>query len=237
MEMKTKWLGFVSLFVLILTTLWIVLLIVDQVNAGPLETFEQLLTHVASLNTVFYLAYINAALITLGDTILGVGLYLYCKRAHPTWSLVGLVFVPVYCTMNLTVYLSQITLIPYLLELRGVAGYQTMAEMILRLTISQWQVSAMAFFNGLAYALFGIPSLIFGFILVQSGRSVMKVGGGIFALSGTASLLGVIGFLAQSEILGKGVLVGGILFLFSLVFLSIAFLQKEPQESSMCEVG
>jgi hypothetical protein len=45
------------------------------------------------------------------------GLYLQCRPAAREWSLIGLVFVPVYCLLNLIAYLSQIALVPGLVQL------------------------------------------------------------------------------------------------------------------------
>jgi hypothetical protein len=95
------------------------------------------------------------------------GLYLFCRPAAPEWTLIGLVFVPVYCLMNLVAYLSQITLIPMLVRLRQTAEYQPTADLPLELTIQAYPASATGYFNNLAYALLGIPSIIFGIILIH----------------------------------------------------------------------
>jgi len=45
--MQTKLLGVLSLICLIVTILWLVFLIVDMSVAGPLETFEKVLTQIS----------------------------------------------------------------------------------------------------------------------------------------------------------------------------------------------
>ena len=49
MGAKNKLFAMVSLVALIATVIWLALLIADIASAGPLDTFEQVLTHVSDL--------------------------------------------------------------------------------------------------------------------------------------------------------------------------------------------
>jgi len=114
--MKTRWLGWMSLVTVISVTLWLILLIWDMATAGPMETFPQVLAHVQKGDWKFTLSYLNAGIFTTCVIALMSGLYVFCRSMIPEWSVVGLVFVPVYGTLNLFAYLSQITLVPALIQ-------------------------------------------------------------------------------------------------------------------------
>jgi hypothetical protein len=154
------------------------------------------------------------------------GLYVYCKPAAPLWSAIGLVFVPVYCLLNLFAYFSQITVVPRLLELRQISQYQPMAEFLLRQLIQSWPASAVSVFNNTAYAVLGIPSIIFGAALYRMHPS-LRLGGTLLALNGAACIVGVIGYVLNNALLELGSLVGAVLFLLALVPLTRVFLGEE----------
>ncbi len=150
--MKTRFLGILSLLTLLFTAVWLALLIASAIGQGPVSTFEQALAGVARLDAMFYLTHINATFITIFATLLFAGLYVYCRPYLPDWAgVMGIVFVPVYSTMNLFAYLSQITLVPNLLKLQQMAEYRVAASLMLRLTIQQWPGSTVWVFNNLAY--------------------------------------------------------------------------------------
>ena len=224
--MKTKLLGYISLFCLVVTVLWLILLIWGTASAGPMETFEQVLAHVAKLDAVFYLTYVNAALITLGATMLFAGMYVYCQPLASEWSVIALVFVPVYSVLNLFAYLSQVLIVPRLLALHQMTEYQVLSEFLLRQLIQQWPSSLVYAFNNLAYAVLGIPSIIFGVILLKQD-SWKRLAGSLLALNGVACIVGIVGIALGNSLLSTGSLAGGVLFLFALIALSWTFLRGE----------
>lgn len=225
-SLKTKPLGIISLVTLVLTIIWLALLIMDMKSAGPMETFEQVLARVAKLDAIFYLTYINATLITLSATMLFAGLYFYLKPIAPQWSIIGAVFVPIYSVLNLFAYLSQITIVPQLLAARHVAGYQSASNLLLGQMIQQWPGSAVFVFNNLAYAILGIPSIIFGMILLKHSRP-LRLAGVLLALNGVACIIGIIGIILGNGIIGIGSVIGGVLFLWALIPLSLVFLRRQ----------
>lgn len=205
-----------SLICLVLTGLWIGLLIADVASAGPPETFEQVAAHAARLHGLFYATYLNAALLTVAAVALFAALHAWLKPTAPGWIAVGLVFVPIFGTLNLVAYLSQVTLVPALVTLRADPRYAEAAELMLRLTLQAWPASAMAFLNGLAYAILGIPSMLYAVLLWRRGGA-LRWAGLLLALNGAACILGVIGFLIGSALLAQGVMIGGVLFLLALL--------------------
>lgn len=227
-----KLLGILSLVCLSMTILWLVFLIAGMAVAGPLETFEQVLAYVNQAGVMFYVTYTNAALVTVSAVMLFVALYLHYKSTVPVWSAIGIAFVPIYGTMNLIVYLSQITVVPRLLQLHAMSEYQPLSFLLLTQALQQWPDSAVAVVNNLAYAVLGVPSIIFGVFMLKSA-SVLRLGGVLLALNGLACIAGFIGIAAQSAWLSQGSLVGGILFLFALVPMSRFFLQHSSYDNSV----
>jgi hypothetical protein len=134
----------------------------------------------------------------------------------------GLVFVPAYVALNLVAYLSQLTVVPALLSAYRQARHQAAAELLLQQTIQIWPGSAVSFLNGLGYAILGIASVILGVILLWQ-RGSLRLAGVLLALNGIACLVGLIGTVAGSELLGNGLVVGGILYLLALIPLNLAF--------------
>ncbi len=221
--MNTRFLAILSLLTLLFTAVWLTLLIASAMGQGPASTFEQVLAGIARLDATFYLTYINATFITIFATLLFAGLYVYCRPYLPDWAgVMGIVFVPVYSTMNLFAYLSQITLVPTLLKLQQMAEYQAAASLMLRLAIQQWPGSAAWVFNNLAYALLGIPSIIFGIALCRRGMALWMAGI-LLAFNGIACIMGVIGILVGNSAIALGSAVGGGLFLLALIPMSWAF--------------
>jgi len=155
-----------------------------------------------------------------------IALYLYCRPYLTEWlALTGLIFTPVYCTLNLFAYLSQITAVPLLVTLHKSAAYKAIAEVALALMIQQWPGSAIAFFNSLGYAILGIPSIIFGLALRGQGK-FLNLAGILLALNGVSSILGAIGVVFHISLLNSGVLIGGVLFFLCLFPLSWGFIKN-----------
>lgn len=215
--------GWLSAIALIFTFLFFVMFISDIVTNGVAETREEILSHVENIDWLFYSTYINAALITISATMLMLAIAVYCKPLLPKWLFeIGKGFIPVYCVLNLFAYLSQVTLVPLLLELRGIEEYTSTSEVILLLVIQTSSVSVVAFFNNLAYAILGIPSIIFGYSMYKKEHDQMQLvryAGLFLILNGVACIIGIIGILLHSQILGMGSLVGALFYLVSLVLL------------------
>ncbi|MBN2389783.1 MAG: hypothetical protein JXR84_03610 [Anaerolineae bacterium] len=217
--------GILAIICLLLTVLWLGLLIADMATAGPLDTFAQVVTHAARLDWLFYATYLNAALITLAATALMTALHAYLKPDAPPWIVIGLVFTPIYGALNLVVYLSQVVIAPALLTLRGDLLYGAATDVLLRQVLQTWPESGMAFFNGLAYAVLSIPSILYG-VLLWRRRGALRWSGGLLILNGVACILGVVGFLTGSAPLRTGTMAGGVFFLLALFPLSWGLLKR-----------
>ena len=219
--MKTRPLTILTLIVLLGTILWLVLM----VASGVPETFEAALEKVTRQGLLYNLVYLNAAfLVTLPVTLWMALLYANCRHRLPEWAAwIGLICVPVYGTLNLLVYLSQITLVPQLVEMHQQAETRAAAEALLRVAIQDLPGSTVGFFNGLAYGILGIPSIIFGIELARRGSTSLRVGGVLLVLNGVACITAVAGSLLGLAPLEFGSVLGGGLFLLALFPLTWAF--------------
>jgi hypothetical protein len=227
--MKNRTIGWLSLVSLVVSLAWLVLLIVSMSTAGRLDTFEQVLAYVSRQDALYTLTYANASLIPILVSALFAMLYLYLRRNAPGWAFVGIIFVPVYATFSFIAYVSQLSVVPTLLELSKHPQLQAGATLALRMTIQQWNGSAVWVFNNLAYAVLGIPSLIFGALMYQ-GNHKLRWAGALLALNGIACILGMFGILAKSAWLSGASVLGGVFFILALIPMSRAFLfsDKNP---------
>jgi len=216
---RTSSLGVISALCLIVTVVWLALLIYGIALNGAVETREQALDLVSERGALFTLTYVNATLVTLTATALFAGLSVDLGSDASLWAAIGGVFVPVYSLLNLAVYLSQITIVPRLVALRPES------DLLLAQLVQQWNGSAISMLNNLGYAVLGIPSIIFGWLLAR--RRSLPVTGVLLALNGVACIVGIIGIAAGSEVLSLGSLVGGVLFLAALVPLSARLLHGD----------
>jgi hypothetical protein len=230
--LRTKFIGVVALVTLFFTAVWLALLIWDQAAAGPLETLDQVIAYLANRGWRYTLIYLNAAMVTLCATILMTLLYRYVREIAPDWALVGLVFVPVYCALNLVAYLSQITLVPALVSSIEAGVDDPLVYLLLAQSIQLWPRSAVGFFNGLAYALLGIPSILYG-LHIRRGNRFMQAAGWLLVLNGVACISGIIGYLTGNDLLSSGILLGGVLFFLALIPLTLAFLRPVPAPSAL----
>lgn len=226
--MKLKTFGYVSLIALILTIIWLVLLIVSMAGKGNIDTLEAAISSVIKPDIFGYASYVNVVILTLIITALFTGIYLYCKKADHILSLIGLIFMPVYCILNVFSYLSQITLVPALVDIYGKAQYQDIAYILLGQSIQFWNGSMVSVLNNLAYAILGLSCIAFGIVLFKMGRYA-KIAGALLILNAIACIVGVIGIVTGNELLGLGSLIGGVIFIFALIPLTLMFL-KEVKE-------
>jgi hypothetical protein len=231
-SLKQNLLFSLSLATLVVTILWVVLMIVGMAAAGPVDTFERALALAHDRGMIFTLTYINATLVTVFATMLLAGMYVWLRSADPVWATIAFAFVPAYAAMNLFAYVSQISLLPYAASLQVPAEYSTAAQFLTAQLVQQWPESLAAHINLLAYAILGIPLIIYGRLLTRSS-GWLRLAGFLFILSGAASLTGLVGAIVQSPALMMGVTVSGVFFLLGLIPLAVGFKPgRSPQDFS-----
>lgn len=221
--MKLKGFGIVSILCLAATLLWLGLLIHAIASRGALDTVQKAAAALSGAGAAYYLTYFNAALITLLATVLFAGLYLACRDRGPALSLVGIVFVPVYCVLNLVVYLSQVSAVPAVVGAWQSMGNKGWALLLLGLLVQELPGSLAVLLNTLAYAVLAIPSILFGRILMGGGKWAW-ISGIVLILSGACSIAGFVGLIARVTLLAACTVLGGVLFIVALGFLAAMFL-------------
>lgn len=224
MQRRTQ-LGLI-LVLTISTAVWVVLMVASVNQAGPIITPADALNYITQPTLLFRAVYINAALLTLINVIVMAGFYSWIYEKTEFWAPIYLVLTAIYGLLNLFVYLSQVTIVPRLLALYQVSEYRASVETLLLLFVQVWDGSFVAVLNSLAYGLFGIPSLIFGYAMVRySGWK--KITGILYVLSGITAMFGFVGVVLQNALLSSGVAISGLLFLMGLIGLSIVMAKGE----------
>jgi hypothetical protein len=226
--MKARAVGILSLVSLILLLLWAVTLIWDVARGDVVEDFYQALDYVHNRDGLYLVNYANAMLFTLTVTMLFGALYAYYQPVAPSWSAAGIVLVPVYSAFNLFVYASQITIVPQLVRYQSLPGHEAVAAFFLGQMIQLWPGSAIGIVNALAYAILGIPSIIYGFLL-WGGNRLMRAASVLLVLSAIACLAGPIGLITGISTLQLGTALGGFIFLLALFPLTAAFLRADAE--------
>ena len=210
--MKRNKLWVFAVLSMVFTGVWLILMIISVSINGSLRTPEEVIEYLRNFKTLYYLTYINAVLVTVAVTIFFSYLYDHCKTLNREWSLAGLIFIPAYSVLNLIVYFSQITVVPKLMGYVFPEAYSIMFSQFIQIL----PYSAMAAMNQLAYGLLGIPSVIFGILLIKN-KEISIAGEWLLMLNGVLCILGVIGTASGIEGLSAGSVIGGALFLFSLI--------------------
>ncbi|MFC2138418.1 hypothetical protein ACFLTE_09610 [Bacteroidota bacterium] len=216
-----------SILVALLTINWIILLIILMKNSEPFfHSIEDALNFVKKPDIIFNLTYINVVLLTIADIILFALLYLFLKQKFPGLAMLGIIFIPIYGAYNLFCYISQISIVQQIQTIYNEPKYEEILNLVLGQLIQMWDKSTIAFINNYAYAILGISSIFFGIALIKINK-MGKVAGGFLILSAIASILCIIGIISGNRILMNGSLIGGILFLCSLIPLAIMFWKEK----------
>ncbi len=91
---------------------------------------------------------------------------------------------------------------------------------VMNLVCYTMQISLVGYLNGLAYAILGVPSILYGVLLY---RKLKKWSGALLTVNGVLCIFGIIGYSAGSDLLSAGTILGGIAFLIALAALVIEF--------------
>ena len=192
--MKNKHIGLLALSVFLTTIIWIILIIISESTTSSSETIEDKIAMIQSEQDLYRLAYLNAGLLTFLNIMFMSALYLYCKKTDNFWSTLSFAFVPIYGITNLFSYLSQVFLVPEIIDLYQSVESKNFARILLSLTIHTWPGSLIEAINGMAYALLGIPSIILPLIGLREPK-YLAVGGYLMMASGIFSILAFTGIL------------------------------------------
>lgn len=226
--MKTRSLAALTLLVAALTTLWVVLVIILQASAGPVETLADRIAVIERQGALYTLNYLNAGLLTLATVAMLAGFAFYTWEEDRLWTLVALVFIPIYGALNAVVYFSQVFMVPGLIELYSNPETAALAETLLGLTVHEWPGSAVAFVNALAYAVLGVPSILLGWLMLRK-QAQLRTGAVLLVASVVLSIAALVGVGVQNALLASMTLLSGFLYLVGLVLIGTYWL-REPAE-------
>ena len=222
--MKSRQISTISIILAILTGIWILCMILLMQRQGTvIATFEDAYDFVKDPGGLFYLTYLNVVVLTIFDVVLFGMLYLYFKPSYPVMSLCGVLFVPVYAAYNMFVYISQVSVVQKIISVyEGLISEEVM-QVLLGQFIQLWEHSTIAFINNYAYAILGIPSVLFGIAIYRMKPGLSRATGLLLILSARACLLGIVGIITGHQVLSYGSAIGGGLFFLSLIGMSIIF--------------
>ncbi len=209
--MNSKRFAKLSLLCFLLTMVWIIFKIWIAIAVKPMNSFDIVFHYVMRLDWKHYVNYINAAVLTLLISVLFAVLARSLAVINKFLAFVGFIFIPVYCTINLFIYLSQVTVVPQLIKSANLNVYSPTIRVLLTQLIHLWPDSSVAFFNSLAYSILAIPSFIYGIMLFRQPIG-LRFAGFFLALFALPCFAGTIGHLINSRFLENASIVGGVFF-------------------------
>ena len=221
MKTQQRKLKITALILLILTIIWVVFTGISMSQVKSSWNNSDLIKWVASPDIFFIGNYINATLLTIVAILLFSFLFTFLKPKYENMAIIGFVFIPIYGVINLICYSIQIAIVP-------AVAYNTLNNPdtinLASQLIQANSKSLIGFINGMAYAILGIPSIIYGLLLI---KELIKYSGFFLLLNGILCIIGIIGYVIGNSIVAMGIMVGGIIFLISLIFMVFEFKYNE----------
>ena len=221
MAIQQKYVKITAIILLVLTIIWLIFTIISLSAVKSSWNDSDYLGWVSNPDFFFTGGYVNATLLTIVATILFALVFGFLKSKYSTAALVGWVFVPVYSVLNLFCYSIQISIVPSISQ--NASGNPETVFLAAQL-IQANSHSLIGFTNGMAYAILGIPSIIYGYLLYKESK---KYTGIFLALNGLFCIVGIIGYVIRNAAMSMGVLIGGVVFLISLIAMTVEFQFKE----------
>jgi hypothetical protein len=204
------------------TIVWVIFTAISMSQVKREWTNADYITWVSKPDFFFTGNYINATFLTINVIVLFSLLYEYIKEKSSLLAIIGLSFVPAYGLLNLVCYSIQISYVPDL-ALHAVKNGIDANILVAQLIQANAQ-SIIGFLNGMAYALLGIPSVLYGIVLLKKS---MQLSGLFLSLNGISCIIGIIGNLFHSQLLSSLIGIGGVLFLISAIVMVFDFGKNE----------
>ncbi|MFZ5354862.1 MAG: hypothetical protein ACOZCL_19350 [Bacillota bacterium] len=204
-----------------MTINWVIFTAISMSQIKPSWSDLDYLKWVSNPDVFYTVNYVNATVLTFAVVWLFTLLFMYFLDKNKKLALIGLMFIPFYGVMNIVCYSIQITIVPSI----AYNTIRTSGDILFAMQLVQSKSeSVIGFINGLAYSILGIPSIIYGYMLF---KDIKKISGIFLLINGALCIIGIVGYLAKNTILASGVMVGGIAFLISLVFIIFEFGKKQ----------
>lgn len=194
----------------------------SSTDVKPEWTALDFIKKIVDPGIVFKICYINAVLFTLVVVVYMSILFHFFYDQFHLLSICAIIFVPIYGLMNLLVYSSQVIILPNLVKGISLENL-TQPEIIV---ISNWiqlmPSSVISLINAMAYAILGIPSVLFGWAMLQINNHG-KIAGLLLILNAFTCWAGIIGIVTENKIMSFGVVLGGLLFTISVPYIFLMF--------------
>ncbi|MFW6276755.1 MAG: hypothetical protein ACOC2K_03665 [Bacteroidota bacterium] len=210
----------VSLITLVLLVVWIILMPLSMAIVQPEIGVEEFIELIKTSGVPFILNYINAVLLTFSITLLFILLFVDIKSRHPVLAYSGLVFLVMFSLTNIMVYSSQFIILPELFR----DGSSLNEEILLQL-IHIRESSLIYIINMYAYGFLGVPSVLYGFILMKKNVPGM-IAGLLLLLNGIFCWMGLISLGTGDRFTRQGTMIGAVAFIAAVFFLYLMYRRK-----------
>jgi len=209
-----------SIILFVQTLIWIVFTGFSMSQVESTWTYTDYVTWASKPDFFFIGNYINATLLTITAIVLFTFLYGFLKNKYESYAMLGLVFIPIYGLLNIICYSIQISVVPLI---AGDSFDSPDKIYFASHFIQAYSKSIFGFMNGMAYAILGITSIIYGVLMFKEFK---KLSGVLISLNGISCIIGIIGYIINNSILATGIMIGGILFLGALAAMAFEFRSK-----------
>ncbi len=208
--MKNKPVGTLALIVFLLTVFWLGQMILVNIRLGTIDNFEKALIYATERHWFYYtFVYVNALLLTLANVLFYGSLYGMLKKHQPEWAAAVFAIVPLYGIFALSSYLSQLVLVPILINQVADPQLQNFASGALQHLLQMWPHSTIGLFDQFSYFLLGFPGFIYGLMMMK--EPYLRVPGILFVISGGFCFLIGIGIVMNvMALVGIPSMIGGI---------------------------
>lgn len=222
MNTNTKTIAGLSWVVLALSIVWVVLMLLSIPSESQMISLQDFIKYLSGAGVLFNLNYLNAGLLTFAVSILFAALFAFYKERDLLCSAIAFAFIPVYALLNLTVYFSQVAVLPAFVEMQQVSKYAASSELWIAMLSQLWPGSLFGFLNAMAYALLGVSSITFGWLMLKN-TMLLRWAGIMLSVNGFLCILGFAGTFMDSELLSLGLIAGAVFFMIALVLMGMGF--------------
>jgi len=207
----------IAFVVLLLTIIWVIITGISMSQVQSSWTAIDYLKWVSQPDIFYIVNYINATILTVMVIALFTVLFSYLSEKNRIPALLGISFIPIYGVMQLICYSIQISVVPSI----ATNALSTSGDFLFAFQLIQSNSQTLiGFINGLAYSILGIPSIIYGYMLI---KNLKKRSGFLLLINGVLCIIGIVGYILDNTILSAGITLGGIAFLISLIFMILDF--------------
>jgi hypothetical protein len=208
----------IAILLLVSTLAWLFTMVWCMGTMGGVSEKIDYVQWVMKFKISFIICYLNATVLTVLCLALFWILFQVFAKLKRGVSEIALFFLLIYGTINLVVYISQFVVLPLLAHNIFETDLSSDDIDLIYNWIQIAPGTKMANANAMAYAILGIPSIIFGLLIVKHARTG-KAGGWLLMANAVFCIAGVVGIYINNNILQLGTLIGGVVFMVAIFFI------------------